>query len=58
MTQVKAGIVTILKNFEISVNPKTKLTLVQHFKEFMSAAEGGIWLDFKRLLRIKTVAYR
>lgn len=53
-TQVKKGIVEILKNFEISVNPQTIEPITLDPKSnispgFMFEPKGGVWLDFKAL---------
>lgn len=45
--QVKRGVFEILKNFEISVNPKTKEPLLLDPKQFLTMVLGGIWLDYK-----------
>ncbi|XP_055612266.1 probable cytochrome P450 28a5 [Uranotaenia lowii] len=45
--QVKRGIFEIIKNFEITVNPKTRDPLSLDPKEFLTMALGGVWLDFE-----------
>lgn len=49
LTQMKAALVGVLKKFDISVNEKTQVPLTMDPKEFLNVAQGGIWLDFKRL---------
>lgn len=49
LTQMKAGLVDIVKYFEVSVNEKTKVPFVLAPKEFMYVPDGGIWVDFKKL---------
>ena len=47
LTQSKAAIVEILRNFEVIVNEKTQEPLILDPKEFLNVKAGGIWLDFK-----------
>lgn len=49
LTQMKAAIVDIVKNFEVSVNGKTQVPLVMDPKEFLNVVQGGVWVDLKRL---------
>lgn len=49
LTQIKAGIVEILRNFEVTVNEKTQVPLVMDPNEFINVPIGKVWLDFKRL---------
>lgn len=49
MAQSKAAIAEILRNFEITVNPKTKEPLVLDPKAFLLLPIGGLWVDFKAL---------
>lgn len=49
LTQMKAALVDIVRNFEVSVNEKTQVPLVMDPKEFLNVAQGGIWVDFKNL---------
>ncbi|XP_059618985.1 probable cytochrome P450 28a5 isoform X1 [Phlebotomus argentipes] len=49
MAQVKAAIVSLVNEFELSVNPKTKTPLIFDPKQFLIYPYGGIWLDFKEL---------
>lgn len=48
--QAKAGIVEIVKNFELSVNSKTQEPLIFNPKEFMLNPIGGLWLNIKPLV--------
>ncbi|XP_059618983.1 probable cytochrome P450 28a5 [Phlebotomus argentipes] len=48
-TQLKAAIVSLIRDFEIDVNPKTKEPIVLDPKQFLAYAEGGLWLNFKKL---------
>uniref|UniRef100_A0A1B0D379 Uncharacterized protein n=1 Tax=Phlebotomus papatasi TaxID=29031 RepID=A0A1B0D379_PHLPP len=47
LTQVKAGIVDIVKNYELMPNSKTEEPIVIAPGEFTSAPVGGLWLNFK-----------
>lgn len=49
LTQVKAGIVDIVKNYELMPNSKTEEPIVIAPGEFTSAPVGGLWLNFKEL---------
>lgn len=49
LTQVKAAVVDVIKNYEITVNPKTQEPIELDPKEFLTVAKGGIWLDFAKL---------
>lgn len=49
LAQAKAGLIEIVKNFEISVNKKTQEPFVLDPKEFMTMPIGGIWLNFKSI---------
>ena len=47
--QLKAAIIEIIRNFEISVNSKTEQPTVFDPKNFLLMPKGGIWLDYKPL---------
>lgn len=47
LMQSKAAIADLVRNFEITVNEKTKRPLILDPKEFINIKVGGIWLDFK-----------
>lgn len=49
ITQIKAGLVRMLKDFELSVNEKTKVPLVIDPAAFLNDPVGKVWVDFKRL---------
>lgn len=49
LTQIKAALVDVLKNYEVSVNPKTQEPIELDPKEFLTVAKGGVWVDFKKL---------
>lgn len=49
LTQMKAGLVEVVRNYEVSVNARTQVPLVIAAKEFLNVPEGGIWVDFKKL---------
>lgn len=50
MTQAKAAVAELLRNFEVTVNPKTKEPLVLDPKAYFLLPIGGLWLNFKPLL--------
>ncbi|KXJ78558.1 hypothetical protein RP20_CCG004242 [Aedes albopictus] len=45
--QVKRCLYELVKNFEITVNPKTKEPMKLDPKQFLTMPLGGIWLDFE-----------
>jgi len=47
LTQLKAALVEIVRNFDIHVNPKTRSDDQIDDTFFMATLKGGIWLDFK-----------
>lgn len=49
LTQMKAGFVRILKEFEVTVNEKTQVPLMMNPPDFLNVPIGKIWVDFKRL---------
>lgn len=49
LTQIKAALVEIFKNFEVTLNEKTQVPLVMDPKEFLNLPQGGIWIDFKKI---------
>lgn len=52
LMQSKAAIAEIVRNFEITVDPKTILPLVIDPKQFMNIKIGGLWLNFKSVEKI------
>lgn len=49
LTQTKAAIAEIVKNFNIKLNPRTRKDNLLHPTFFMGAVDGGIWLDFEEI---------
>uniref|UniRef100_A0A240SY17 Cytochrome n=1 Tax=Lutzomyia longipalpis TaxID=7200 RepID=A0A240SY17_LUTLO len=49
LAQVKAAIVSLVNDFEIDVNPKTKSEIIFDPKQFLIYPLGGLWLNFKEL---------
>lgn len=47
--QTKYGIAKILSEFELSVNPGMKVPVQIKKSSLVMEAEGGIWVDFKKL---------
>lgn len=46
--QVKIAAVSIIQNFDVKVNSKTKEPLEINPRHFMLLAKGGLWLDFHK----------
>ncbi|XP_037707984.1 probable cytochrome P450 28d1 [Drosophila subpulchrella] len=46
LTQLKAALVEIVRNFDIKINPKTRKDNQFDDTYFMAALKGGVWLDF------------
>ncbi|XP_026481487.1 probable cytochrome P450 6a13 [Ctenocephalides felis] len=49
LLQMKVALMSAVKNFELSVNSKTKEPLVFDSKSFTLRAKDGLWIDFKKL---------
>ncbi|XP_044255038.1 probable cytochrome P450 6a14 isoform X2 [Tribolium madens] len=49
MIQSKVGLTTLLRNYKITLNKKTKVPLEMDKKAFVSSPEGGVWLDVQTL---------
>lgn len=49
LMQTKVGLATILRNFRVKLNAKTKTPLEMDLKSFIPTAKGGMWLDLERL---------
>ncbi|GAB0098878.1 hypothetical protein DMENIID0001_146820 [Sergentomyia squamirostris] len=49
LAQVKAAIVSIVENFQLSVNTKTRSTIELDPKMYLFYPVGGLWLDFEPL---------
>lgn len=47
--QVKAGIVDVVKNYEMTVNSKTQEPLIMDPANFIILPIGGFWLNYKKL---------
>lgn len=48
---IKAAIVEIIRNFEISVNSKTIVPITVHPKDYLYLAVHDVYLDYKLLLQ-------
>lgn len=46
LTQIKAALVEIIVNFDVSVNPKTRKDNMFQPAGLVTTLDGGIWLDF------------
>ncbi|XP_055551511.1 probable cytochrome P450 28a5 isoform X2 [Wyeomyia smithii] len=47
--QVKRGIYEVIKNFKLTLDPKTRIPLQIDPKQFLTVALGGIWLKFEAI---------
>ncbi|CAH0560241.1 unnamed protein product [Brassicogethes aeneus] len=47
--QTKVGLATIIKDYKLTVNPKTKVPIDCDPKSFFIVIKGGIWLNFERV---------
>ncbi|KAJ8944238.1 hypothetical protein NQ314_009515 [Rhamnusium bicolor] len=47
--QTKVGLTCLLRNFRVKLNEKTQIPLKMSTKQFLSAAEGDIWLNIEKL---------
>ncbi|CAG9806372.1 unnamed protein product [Chironomus riparius] len=48
--QVKAAVVEIIRNFEMSVNEKTQRPLIIDTSTFLNAKKGGLWLNIQPIV--------
>ncbi|KAK9731210.1 Cytochrome P450 [Popillia japonica] len=48
LLQVKMSLFKLLSQFEIRLNPKTKVPLTFNPQTIILAAEGGIWVDIHK----------
>lgn len=49
LMQVKLGLVTLIKNYEVSLSPKMEGPLQIDKKSlFLINIKGGLWLNFKK----------
>lgn len=49
LTQSKAAIADIVRNFVIKLNPKTRTDNTLTKDSFFGSLEGGVWLDFESI---------
>ncbi|KAJ8929028.1 hypothetical protein NQ314_018339, partial [Rhamnusium bicolor] len=49
MMQTKLGLITLLRNFSITLNKKTKSPLVFSTRGFIISCKGGIWIDLHKI---------
>ena len=45
----KLALCTLLENYKVRLNPKTKVPIQLDVKKFFSYVEGGVWLDFEKV---------
>ncbi|GAB0089202.1 Cytochrome P450 [Sergentomyia squamirostris] len=48
-TQLKAAVISIVRDFEVTVDPRTPQDLIYNPKEFLLYVLGGIWLQYKEI---------
>jgi hypothetical protein len=48
--QIKMGIAYVIKNFEVSVNGRTKSPMKYNPIYFMTIPNDPLWLDFKKIV--------
>lgn len=51
LMQMKAALVELIRNYEVTVNKKTKVPFVYDPANFLLMPLGGIWVDFKPIWR-------
>ncbi|GJQ69086.1 hypothetical protein Trydic_g6250 [Trypoxylus dichotomus] len=51
LIQIKMMLLKLVSQFEIKLNPKTRLPLIYNVQTILLAVEGGIWLDIYRRTR-------
>lgn len=49
LMQSKMGLATVLKNFHVTLSPKTKYPLEMDPSSFVPSALGGLWLNLEKL---------
>lgn len=47
--QTKVGLISIVKNFKVSVNEKTTLPIKYATERFITVVKGGVWLNLERI---------
>lgn len=53
ITQVKAAVIEIVRNYELTVSKKMKLPVVYDPKNFLLVPVGGIWLNMKPVPKVE-----
>lgn len=49
LMQSKVGLAVLLKDYEFTLNPKTRTPLKMNARSMVLTADGGVWLDVKKL---------
>lgn len=49
LVQSKIGLVTLLRNFRITLSSKTQVPLEMNFQAFVPSVKGGLWLNLEKL---------
>ncbi|KAK9680000.1 Cytochrome P450 [Popillia japonica] len=47
--QGKVGLISIVRNFKITINPKTEIPVKLDPTKFFAGTRGGIWMDLERI---------
>lgn len=49
LMQTKVGLVTILKNYLVKLNPKTQTPIKMSPNSGIPSVAGGLWLDIEKI---------
>lgn len=49
LLQSKVGLATVLRNFRVTLSPKTKVPIEMEPNSVVPAIKGGLWLNLERL---------
>lgn len=49
LMQTKIGLITIIRNFRVSLNEKTKTPIKYDPKSFLNTVDGGVWLNVVKI---------
>lgn len=47
--QTKVALISMIQNYKIKLNPKTKTPFVMESTSLVLSPEGGIWLDVEKI---------
>lgn len=51
--QTKVGLINVLRNFDVSVDKKTKTPLKVDVNSLFPKADGGIWLNMEKIVQVQ-----